>query len=213
MVKLPTENSLLFDYLKHFDIPEYRDPDYTDPAQRLADYLNCDFALVDKVAERYPDPDEQSPEAFEDYKVSVLNLRKVGNASSELAATMVLPGVQTYNLEARLGVSVERVKDFSRHCYQEEEDLNFELKRMPRKGGKRRDALIVATIVHDVFVALGREISAQHVSGQPVSDYGSAVQHALFLWKIRSDWRRPSEAAIKGERVYSVRNPFIPSGA
>ncbi len=97
------------------------------------------------------------------------------------------------------------IKDLERlanSCYEDAKGLSKELKAKSRKGGKRRDAIIVASVVYDVFNATGRQISAQHVSGLPVTEFGKTVAHALELWNISADWRRASEAVVKGERAH-----------
>ena len=176
-----------------------------DPAIAFAKYLGCEVDCVFRVIGNYPELSEETPEAFQDYQKFIAESLRIGNAASALAQAISKSEQATSTgLENRLGVSVDRIRRFAESCFDESEAFAREIKQKPRRGGKRRDALVVAGFVHDLFVRLDRPISAQHVSGEPVSAYGLAVEKALKIWSIEADWRRPSEAAIKGERIYSV---------
>ena len=180
----------------------------TDPLKALSALIGHDYELVHEVAIRYPDPLDQTPEAFRSYREWCdINLR-LANAASALAEELKsVNATDCHNgFEERLGLSVSELNAFAALCYEERDGLSWELERSPRRGGKRRDALIVASIVHDIFAEIDRPISAQHVSGEPVAEFGKTVKAALQIWKIHSDWRRASEAAIRGERIFAVRS-------
>jgi hypothetical protein len=175
------------------------------PAVVFARYLGCDEDLIyDKISE-YPEPFHESPEMFRSYTADMAENTRIGNAASELAVA-ISKSKDSKRVERILGASVDDIRRLAAFFFQERDDLAVELTHKPRQGGKRRDALIVASFVRDVFVSLGIPVSAQHISGQPTSHYGRAVREALGFWMVNVDWRRPSEAAIRGEPVTLMAN-------
>jgi hypothetical protein len=201
-----TDDTFDQDWIAHLNSKEHQE--YLaklsdgDPIYILAKHLNCDPEIVNLAMQDYPMPDEQTPEAFELYKTTVANDLRLAKAASSLASALAhLDDSERRIILKHDGLSTEQLKNFATKRYAEADSLQNDINGMRRNGGKRRDAIIVASIVHETFLATGREISAQHVSGAPVSEFGQTVVFALKLWGIKADWRRASEAVVRGERV------------
>lgn len=179
-----------------------------DPIYKLADFLGCDPEIIDDALCEYPSPEEETPEAHASYKQSIFDHTRIANLASSLAQE-INRSESSSNFagqKSKCGVTANSLENLARICYENANGLGKELQLKSRKGGKRRDAIVVASVVYDVFIATGRPISAQHVSGSPVTEFGKTVAYALKLWNVSADWRRASEAVVKGERAHYASN-------
>lgn len=113
-------------------------------------------------------------------------------------------------------VTLPQIKNLVDTLARDQEDLSDWLATLDVKGGKNPAAFEVAKLILRIFRVLGKRPGFGQSNGYPSTPYCSAVDFALSVFGIKSNWRSPARAALeewhrrqaKGTRIPTAENKY-----
>jgi hypothetical protein len=168
------------------------------PLDQIARKNKCSSDLV-FWALRYELPEHREPEHLDKVKGTSHSLNEAArHAANLLKCYRRLSQNRKDILLASGCVTPAQIEQLISVLSEDSGDLVAFAGRFSRKGGQNPAAHHIAEAVRRIFRRQRRPIKfGQHPEGGPSTDFGRSVEHAIGAFGVRSDWRRPAEAAIK----------------
>lgn len=177
------------------------------PLELIARRLRCDSSVVVSMILGVGTPEWSTTEHLQAVKDTTHQLNEAARHAANLNKSLMrLSENQRQFLMDAATVTPQQIGHLVAVLSDDAASLDLYGARFNRVGGRNPAAHIIAEGMRRVFRRLRRPITyGQHPGGGPSTDFGREIEFALGAFGLKTDWRRPTEAAAQTQRLIQER--------
>lgn len=177
------------------------------PTELIARHLRCDSDLVVTMIMGVGTPEWATTEHLQAVKDTTHQLNEAARHAANLNNSLMrLSENQRQFLMDAATVTPQQIGHLVAVLSDDAASLDLYGARFSRVGGRNPAAYIIAEGMRRLFRRLRRPITyGQHPGGGPSTDFGREMEFAFGAFGLKTDWRRPTEAAAQTQRLIQER--------
>ncbi len=185
---------------------DYPPSNWKDPFQLLAERLEVSEERVDAAFRGLGIPEWEDSRHLDVVNSNAALINRAATHARQLVERLsALPNEELDHLVFIGAPTIPQLEHLRDALSGDARQLKDWVKERDRTGGRNPAAHSVAEAVRRIFRRERREIKVGHDAGIPNTEFGLAVEAAIGVFGIVSNWRPPAEAAFKRQKSYEHR--------